>query len=102
MAVGGAELGGEIDVAAQFEHAVVIAPEDGVGLLRRQLEPFQIFGFVRLEGLAVVFLHQRHAEHVDAVTLARALLIEDKRPRDIFVIFVFAGHRRLSRLAFHI
>ncbi len=38
MAVGRAELGGEIDVAAELQHPVVVALEDGVGLLRRQLE----------------------------------------------------------------
>ena len=36
MAVGRAELGGEIDVAAELEHAVVVALEDRLGLLRRQ------------------------------------------------------------------
>ena len=43
MAVGRAELGGEIDVAAELEHAVVVALEDGFGLLRRQVEPLEIF-----------------------------------------------------------
>src|SRR3982074_1729258 len=34
MAVGGAELGGEIDVAAELEQPVVFAVEDGGGLFR--------------------------------------------------------------------
>ena len=102
VAVGGAELGGEIDVAAELQHAVVVALEDGVGLLRRQLELLEVFRLVRLEGLAVLVLHQRHAEHVDAVALARAFGIEHKGARDVVVIVLFAGHRRLSRLASHI
>ncbi len=95
MAVGGAELGGEIDVAAELQHAVVIALEYGVGLLRRQLELLQIFRLVRLEGLAVLVLHQRHAEHVDAEALAGPFGVEHKSARDIVVIVLFAGHRSL-------
>src|SRR5215467_1304271 len=63
MAVGRAELGGEVDVAAKLEHAVVVALEDGVGLLTRERELLQVLRLVRLEGLAVRVLHQRHAEH---------------------------------------
>ncbi len=37
MAVGGAELGGEIDVAAQFQQPVVLALEDRLALLGREL-----------------------------------------------------------------
>ena len=96
MAVGGAELRGEIDVAAELEHAVVVALEDGVGLLRRQLEFFQVFRLVGLEGLAVLVLHQRHAEHVDAVALARPLGVKHESARNIVVIMLLAGHRRLS------
>ena len=102
MAVGGAELGGEIDVAAEFEHAVVIALEHGLGLLRRQLELLQVLRLVGLERPAVLVLHQRHAEHVDAVALARAFGVEDKSARDIVVIVLFAGHRRYSHLPSHI
>src|SRR5579864_2949630 len=54
MAVGGAELGGEIDVAAELQHAVVVALEHGLALLRRQIEFFQILGLVGLERLAVL------------------------------------------------
>ena len=96
MAVGGAELGGEINIAAELEHAVVIALEDGVGLLRRQVELLEVFRLVRLEGLAVLILHQRHAEHVDAESLARAVLVEDEGAGDVVVIVLFAGHRRIS------
>src|SRR6266516_4895079 len=37
-AVGGAELGGEIDVAAELEHPVVVALENRLGLRGRELE----------------------------------------------------------------
>src|SRR5262245_34590043 len=92
MAVGRAELGGEIDVAAELEHPVVVALEDGVGLLRRELEPLEIFRLVGAERLAVLVLHQRHAEHVDAVALARALSVEHERARNIVVILRRARH----------
>src|SRR5580704_1562120 len=61
LPVGGAELGGEINVAAKLEHAVVVALENGVALFRREIELFQILRFVRLEGFTIVVLHQRHA-----------------------------------------
>src|SRR5437016_7963337 len=37
MTVGRAELGGEIDVTAEFKHAVVIALEDRIGLFGAEL-----------------------------------------------------------------
>src|SRR5581483_8278002 len=46
----------------------------------------EIFGFVFLEGLAVVSLHQRHAEHVDAVALSRAVGVEHERAGNILVL----------------
>src|SRR6202034_1703488 len=82
--------------AAELEQAVVIALEDGVGLLRRQVELLEVFRLVRLEGLAVLVLHQRHAEHVDAKSLARAVLVEHVGAGDVVVIVLFAGHRRVS------
>src|SRR5262245_27171661 len=91
MAVSRAELGGEIDVAAQFEHAVVVALDDSLGLRRRQPELLEIFRLVRLEGLAVLVLHQRHAEHVDAVTLARALGVEHESAGDVLVLLLLAS-----------
>src|SRR4029078_7885335 len=59
MAVGRAELGGEIDVAAQFQHAVVLAREDRLALLGRQWKRVEIFPLVGFERLAVLRLHQR-------------------------------------------
>src|ERR1700682_635774 len=96
MAVGSAEFCGEIDMATELQHAVVIALEDGVGLLRCQFELLEVFRLVRLEGLAVLVLHQRHAEHVDAKSLARAVLVEHVGAGDVVVIVLFAGHRRIS------
>src|SRR5258705_5419646 len=94
MAVGGAELGGEIDVAAELEQPVVFAIEDGGGLFGRERELLQVFGLVRLEGLAVLVLHQRHAEHVDAVSLARPLRVEHEGAGDIVIVVLRAWHRR--------
>ena len=91
MAVGRAELGGEIDVAAELEHAVVVALEDGFGLLRRQVELLEVLRLVRLEGLAVLVLHQRHAEHVDAEALARALRVEHEGAGDVVVFLLLAS-----------
>src|SRR5262245_21250795 len=93
VAIGRAELGGEIDVAAELEHAVVVALEDRVPLLVRQRKFLQVFGFVRLEGLAVFLLHQRHAEHVDAVPLARPFGVEHERAGNVVIIVLRAWHR---------
>src|SRR3954454_24525857 len=92
MAIGRSELGSEIDVAAELEHAVVVALEDSVGLLTCERKPLEVFRLVRLEGLAVLVLHQRHAEHVDAVALPRALGVEHEGSRNVVVILLFAGH----------
>src|SRR3984893_697055 len=96
VAIGGAELGGEIDIAAELQHAVVVALEDGLRLLRSQSELLQVFRLVRLEGLAVLLLHQRHAEHVDAVSLARLLRVEYDGARNVVIIVRLAGHRLFS------
>src|SRR5436309_3080899 len=93
MAVGGAELGGEVDVAAKLQHAVVIALEDGVGLPARERELLEVFRLVRLEGPAVLVLHQRHAEHVDAVAFARSLRVEHEGAGDIVVVLRLTRHR---------
>src|SRR5436853_4671874 len=65
VTAGRAKFGGEINVPAEFEHPVVVALEDRVGLLGRERILLEVFGFIRLEGLAVLVLHQRHAEHID-------------------------------------
>src|SRR5262249_9185467 len=92
MAVGSAELGGEIDVAAELQHPVGVAFENGVALRRGECEPLEIFRLVCLERLAVLLLHQRHAEHVDAVALARALGVEHEGAGDVLIIMLRAGH----------
>src|SRR5882724_990285 len=96
MAVGRAELGGEVDVAAELQHAVVVALEDSVGLLRREREFLEVFGLVRLEGLAVLILHQRHAEHVDAIALPRSLRVKHEGAGDIVIILRLARHGPFS------
>src|SRR6202034_3209307 len=78
------------------EHPIVVTLEDRFGLLRRQLEPLQVLRLVRLEGLAILVLHQRHAKHVDAVTLAGPFGIEHERAGDVVVNLLLASHRRFS------
>src|SRR5262249_39727327 len=58
MAVGRAKLRSKVDVAAELQHAVVVALENGVGLRRCERKPLEVFCLVRLEGLAVLILHQ--------------------------------------------
>src|SRR6266487_2289852 len=94
VAIGGAELGSKIDISAEFQHAIVVALENGVGLLGREVELLEVFRLVRLEGFAVLILHQRHAEHVDAVTLARALGIEHEGAGNVIIVMLRAWHRR--------
>src|SRR5262245_32197280 len=93
MTVGGTELGGEVDVAAELEHAVIVALENGVGLLTRERELLEVFRLVRLEGLAVRVLHQRHAEHVDAVALARSLRVEHEGAGNVVIVLRLARHQ---------
>src|SRR5579864_7435554 len=87
QAVGGAELRGVIDVAAELQHPIPVALQDRMPLLRRHRELIEILLLIRLEGLAVRILHQRHAEHVEPIPLARALRIEDLRARYVLIGF---------------
>src|SRR6266404_3301468 len=104
MAVGRAQFGGEIDVAAELQHAVVVPLEDGFALLWRQRKAVKIGGLVLLEGLAVLRLHQRHAEHVEVIALARSIRIEHERAGNV-IVFLFFGvcfsrrHRRPSMVS---
>src|SRR5262249_35595243 len=52
VAVGRAELGSEVDIAAKLEHPVVVALEDGFALRWREREPVEVFLLVFLERLA--------------------------------------------------
>src|ERR1700681_2896402 len=63
-AVSRAELGREVDIAAEFDHPVPITREERLLLVGGHREPLQVAGFVRLEGRAIVRLHERHAELV--------------------------------------
>src|SRR5215471_7073316 len=99
VSVGSPQLGGEINVAAKFQHPVVFPLEDGFALLRRQRETIEILGLVLLECLAVLRLHQRHAEHVEMIALARAIRIEHERAGNVVVffgLFLSRRHRRPS------
>src|SRR5262245_43588711 len=59
MAIAGAQLGGEVDVAAEFQQTIVLALEDRLALLGRELRKIliEIPGLVVLERLAVLRLH---------------------------------------------
>src|ERR1700683_960564 len=97
MAVSGAKLGGEINVAAELQQAIVIALENGFGLFRSEPELLEVLRLVGLKSLAVVVLHQRHAEHVDAVALAGALGVEHVCSRNVVLNLRFASHLGFSR-----
>src|SRR4051812_49346050 len=77
LAVGGANLGQEVDVAAQFYAAVQVARKNGELLVLGHRPLVQVAAFVGLELLAVLGLHQRHAELVEPVALAALLGVED-------------------------
>src|SRR6185503_18755503 len=99
MAVAGAELGGEVDVAAQFQQTIILALEDRLALLGRELRKplVEVFRLVVLERLAVLRLHQRHAEHVEMVAAARAVGVEHVGAGDVVVILLgrlVCWHRR--------
>src|SRR5581483_345324 len=74
--VGREQLGEEIDIAAELDHATPVALENGLALLLGHRPLFEVSRLVLLELLAIRGLHQRHAEHVDVIALARALRIE--------------------------
>ena len=72
----------EVDVAAERDAAVVVAREHGQLLVFRHGPLIQIRTLVRFEARAVVGLHQRHAEAVEVITLAREVGVEDRRAGD--------------------
>src|SRR5450631_3975638 len=92
QAVGGAELGGEVDIAAELNHAVPITRQERLLLIGGHREPLQIAGFVGFERLAIVRLHQRHAELVEPIALPRALGVEHRGARDVVVVVHAPDH----------
>ena len=64
-----AELGGVVDVAAHVNHPQPVPLEHAAALLFGEREAVQVAGFVGQERLAVLRLHQRHAEHVQVIAL---------------------------------
>src|SRR5580698_4060674 len=81
--VGGEELGQKIDVTAELDHPAPVASENRLALLGSHRKFLQVGRLVRFELLAVVGLHERHAEHVDVISLTRALCIEERRARNV-------------------
>src|SRR5262249_31614621 len=85
LLVGEEQLGEEVDVAAEGDHAVPGARENCLLLLLAHRPAVEIRALVRLEISTVPGLHQRHAEHVEVIALPRALRVEDGRSRDVVV-----------------
>src|SRR6516162_8141150 len=71
--VSGEDLGQEVDVAAEVEHPVVVPVEHGLLLVLGHRPLIEVGALVGLEPLAVLGLHQAHAELVQLVALLRAL-----------------------------
>ena len=81
-AVGGADLGQEIDVAAGGDAAIQVARQHRLLLLLGHRPLVEVGALVGLEARAVLGLHQRHAELVQPVALARLLGVEDRSCRE--------------------
>src|SRR5699024_1649626 len=73
LAVGGADLGHEVDVPAGGDAAVQVARQHRLLLFLGHRPLVEIGALVGLEPGAVLGLHQRHAELVQPVALARLL-----------------------------
>src|SRR5690349_20285785 len=85
LAVGRADLGQEIDVAAELDATVEVARQDGLLLLLAHLPFVEIGALIGLEAGAVLGLHQRHAELVQPVALARLIGVEDRRAGNVMI-----------------
>jgi hypothetical protein len=83
FAVGGTNLGEEIDVAAERDAAVEIAVENRLLLLFRHGPFIEIGALVRLEPGPVIGLHQGHAELVQPVAVARLVGVENRRAGNV-------------------
>src|SRR5881394_3566096 len=77
------ELGGEVDVATEPEHAVPVTLKYYLLLLLGHRPLVEIGALVRLERSAVLGLHHGHAEHVEVIALARAIRVEHDGSRQI-------------------
>src|SRR6478735_5473176 len=91
LAVGGADLGQEVDVAAQRDAAVEVARQHGLLLVLGHRPLVQVGLLVGLEALAVAGFHERHAELVQVVAEPRLLGVEDGRAGHVLV-GLFEGH----------
>src|SRR5256885_4970343 len=77
LAVRGADLGQEVDVAARAHAPVEVAGQHGLLLFLAHGPFVQVGTLVGLEALAVLGLHQRHAELVEPVAFAGLLGIKN-------------------------
>jgi hypothetical protein len=87
-AVGGADLGQEIDVAAETYAPVEVARLHRVLLFLAHRPLVEVGALIGLEAGAVLGLHQRHAELVEVVAQARLLGIENRGAGNVLVGFV--------------
>src|ERR1019366_1053533 len=94
-----AELRDVVYVPALLDHSEPVAFQDRFALRFRQLEFIQVRRLIGEKRLAVLILHERHAEIVEVITLRTGVLIEQVRARDIGILFGFA-HGLLSDLLY--
>ena len=92
LAVRGEDLGQEVDVAAELQHLVVIPGHDGLLLVLGHRPFVEIGALIAEKPLAVLALHQRHAELVQVVAHPRLLGVEDNGAGDVAVVVVRVGH----------
>jgi len=68
------------------QHAQPVALQHGLFLFRRQRKALEIGSLVGLEGLAVLRVVERHAEHVEVIADAPALGVVNVGSGNVFVI----------------
>src|SRR5260370_40570603 len=95
MPISGSELGYKVDVASKLQASVVLTLENGVALFVRESELLQVFSFICLESFPVLVLHERHAEHVDPISLSRSFGVKDKSTGNV-VIVMSLSHKLFS------
>src|SRR3954453_4436834 len=88
LSVGGADLREKVDVAAELDAAIEVACEHCLLLLLSHGPFVEISAFVRLEALAVLRFHQRHAELVEVIALPRHVSVKNRGAGYILVGFV--------------
>ena len=99
QAVGGAEFGQEVNIAAGAHHPVQVAGPHGGALLLGHRPFGQVGVFVLLEAQAVVGLHQAHAKLVQPIAFAALVGVKNRRAGHVQIGFV-QGHGGLLESKF--